>query len=427
MPREIFLTVGTGRDREDIGLALVRSIRHHRPDRIWLLVTSKSQVETVPIIRRELGVGSPPMESFEFQDPDDAEACQRDSHRWLRERIAAGVSPSDLVVDYTSGTKAMSAGLFAAAVSAGVETISYVTGRRDEGGRVIPGSERFYSFTPRALFAQRDLDLACRSFDAYRFEAAAQLAAAAMGSGDPEILTRAAVLRQLAEAYGAWDRFDHARAFQILNELSKDKGLDGLHARDVVEGAKQFLHRAKANRFCPERLADLVANARRRHQEGKYDDAVARCYRGFEYLAQLRLVSIGLDPADLRWETVELKLPRELRSSWQGRVNEKGRLVMGLKLDYELLRDLGDPLGVRFCPVYEDRESPLRKRLEQRNNSILAHGGDPVSFEAAEELLAILEGYVREVVPQGVRLITAATFPRMAANSCRLMSPSPGS
>jgi len=36
MPREVFVTVGTGRDREDIGKALGWSI--HRADRVWRLV-----------------------------------------------------------------------------------------------------------------------------------------------------------------------------------------------------------------------------------------------------------------------------------------------------------------------------------------------------------------------------------------------------
>jgi hypothetical protein len=31
MPREMFLTLGTGRHREDVARALVRGIRHHCP------------------------------------------------------------------------------------------------------------------------------------------------------------------------------------------------------------------------------------------------------------------------------------------------------------------------------------------------------------------------------------------------------------
>lgn len=426
MPREMFLTVGTGRDREDIGRALARSIRHHRPDRVWFLVTAKSKAETVPIILRELG-GAPPAEPLLIEAEDDAEACQRACRRWIDERVAAGISPADMVVDYTSGTKAMSVGLFAAAVAAGVEMISYVTGRRDEGGRVMPGSERFLGFTPRALFAERDLDMAVRLFDGYRFEAAAELAAGAKAGGDPELVARAALLERLARAYGGWDRFDHAGAFQGLDALGETPRLSELKIREAVERGKQFLYQAKAKPFCRERLADLGANARRRVEEGKYDDAVARCYRGFEYLAQLRLSELGLSPTDLRWEALAEKLRPDLHGTWQARADERGKMLLGLKLDYELLRDLGDPLGCRFCPVYEDKASPLRKRLEQRNNSILAHGADPVGKEAAEELLAILEGYARQEIPRWDYLKAAATFPRLALNSSRLSTHSSGS
>jgi CRISPR-associated protein (TIGR02710 family) len=408
----MFVTVGTGRDREDIARALARSIRHHRPDRVWLLVTAKSKEETVPIIERELA-GAPPTEHRVIENEDDAEACWRDARRWIGERVAAGVSPADMVADYTSGTKAMSAGLFAAAAAVGVETIAYVIGTRDTGGRVISGTERFYSLTPRALLAEHDLDLARRLFDGYRFEAAAELAGAARAAGDPEIVSRAALLEGLAEAYGAWDRFDHARAFQMAKDLAKHPGLDELRIREAVERGKQFLYQAKDKKFCGERLADLVASARRRFEEGKYDDAVARCYRGFEYLAQLRLSALGLDPSDLRWEALALRLPPELRGSWQARKDERGKMLLGLRHDYELLRDLGDRLGAQFCPVYDDKESPLRKRLERRNMSILAHGSDPVGREAAEELLGILADYSRQEVPSWDRLVEGATFPKL--------------
>lgn len=355
MPREMFVTVGTGRDREDIGKALALSIRHHRADRVWCLATLKSQEETLPVIRRELGGAATSLEALLIEDENDAEMCQRQFQRLLVERLAAGTLACDLVVDYTSGTKAMSAGLFAAAVAAGVETISYIAGRRDATGRVIPGTERFTSFAPRTLFAQRDLAQASWLFDRYRFEEAAALAARAGTCGDPEIAARAQILAPLAAAFGAWDRFDHGRAFQGFDSVGKDARLDLWGMRDAVEGGKQFLYRAKGKPFCWERLADLAVNARRRIEEGKYDDAVARCYRAFEYLAQMRQSVLGLDPTNLRWDAVSAKLPSELREEWGARVDAKGRLLIGLRNDYELLRDLGDALGAAFCAAYVEK------------------------------------------------------------------------
>jgi len=416
MPREMFLTVGTGRDRRDIAQALAKSIRHHRPDRVWLLTSVKTEDETVPVLREALGPSSPRLETRVLEDPDDVETCYRQAQEWIEAQIAAGADPRDMVVDYTSGTKAMSAGLFAAAVGLGVETISYVAGRRDEAGRVIPGMERFTSFTPHLIFAQRELERAVWLFDRCRFEEAAHLATGAGTCGDSRLAARAQVLARLAEAFGAWDRFDHARAFQGLDAVGDDARLEMWPVRDAVERAKQFLFRAKANAYCAERLADLAGNARRRFAEGKYDDAVARCYRAFEYLAQMRQAALGLDPIELRWDAVSPKLPTEFRDVWRARMDAKGRMFLGLRNDYELLRDLGDSLGAAFCGAYAEKDSPLRKRLEQRNSSILAHGTSPVAQDAAAELLHTLEGFARGETPRWDSLVAAATFPQLAAD-----------
>jgi CRISPR-associated protein (TIGR02710 family) len=419
MAREIFLTVGTGRDRRDIAEALAKSIRHHRPDRTWLLTSIKTEQETVPVLLEVLGKTASQIDTRVFEDPDDAEVCCRESRRWIEARIAAGVGPDEIVVDYTSGTKAMSVGLFAAAVGLGVETISYVTGRRDDTGRVIPGGERFSSFTPRMIYAQRDLDRAAWLFDRYRFEEAASLAADAASCGDPEISARAQVAARLAEAFGAWDRFDHGTAFLRLDSLGDDVRLDLWSVRPAVERAKQLLYRAKSERYCGERLADLAANARRRLEEGKYDDAVGRCYRAFEYLAQLGQHNLGLDPADLRWDAVALKLPGSLQEPWRERADPKGRLRLGLRNDYELLRDLGEGLGARLFPMLIDRKSTLYACLERRNNSILAHGTDPVDKQPAEGLLTLLEECAQVEIPQWARLVAMTTFPRLVSAAAR--------
>lgn len=414
MAREIFLTVGTGRDRRDIAEALAKSIRHHRPDRTWLLTSIQTERETVPILREALGKTAPPMETKVFEDPDDAEICCREARRWIEARLGAGIGPEEIVVDYTSGTKAMSVGLFAAAVALGVHTISYVAGRRDETGRVIPGGERFTSFTPRMLYAQRDLDRAAWLFDRYRFEEAASLATDAAACGDPEISGRARVAARLAAAYGAWDRFDHAQAFRALDAAGNDIRLDDWGVRPAVERGKQFLYQAKDKPFCVERLADLLANARRRLEEGKYDDAAARGYRGFEYLAQIRQVGLGLDPTELRLDAVLARLAPERQAVWQGRGDDKGRMRLGLRHDYELLRDLGDPLGRSLFPVLTDKASALYTELEQRNNSILAHGTNPVGKKVATELLDTLAELSQSVVDRWDGLIIAATFPKLA-------------
>lgn len=143
-----------------------------------------------------------------------------------------------------------------------------------------------------------------------------------------------------------------------------------------------------------ERVADLIANARRCRRRGRYDDAVARLYRAIEAVAQCRLAGehqisdTGHVPLD--------RLPGELRQTWANRLNG-GAIFLGLQDDYELLASLGNPLGALFreLDLHDRKKSPLTAR----NQSILAHGFDAVSpkvfdqlWEAALRLAGLEEG-----------------------------------
>jgi hypothetical protein len=89
-------------------------------------------------------------------------------------------------------------------------------------------------------------------------------------------------------------------------------------------------------------------------------------------------------------------------------------LILGLRNDYELLRDLDDPLGASFCTAYFAKHSPLHIRLDQRNNSILAHGTDSVGREAALELLDLLSSFAGSVFPRWSAMIERIRFPRLS-------------
>jgi CRISPR-associated protein (TIGR02710 family) len=124
------------------------------------------------------------------------------------------------------------------------------------------------------------------------------------------------------------------------------------------------------------RAVDLLANARRRQAEARYDDAVARLYRATEVIAQARLREAlnigetGAVPLD--------RLPESLRAEFASRRRDDGTVFLGLQDDYRVLQALGAPLGQRFYDLgLADRQ---RSPLTARNQSILAHG-----FEAASE------------------------------------------
>lgn len=79
-------------------------------------------------------------------------------------------------------------------------------------------------------------------------------------------------------------------------------------------------------------------------------------------------------------------LPSNLQESWRNE-SENGNISLGLQKAYRLLYELGDDVGKKFVeigwltpPIKEDKENKQKPSpLEARNNSILAHGFDPVS------------------------------------------------
>ena len=94
------------------------------------------------------GVLLPPYEEEEIRDESDAEAAYEAAVKAVRRLAVKGRSPEAITVDYTYGSKPMSAGALYAAVTENCGSIVYVTGERDENGRVISGTDRDFTKAP---------------------------------------------------------------------------------------------------------------------------------------------------------------------------------------------------------------------------------------------------------------------------------------
>jgi len=130
-------------------------------------------------------------------------------------------------------------------------------------------------------------------------------------------------------------------------------------------------------------VKDLIGNAARRSREGRFDDAVARLYRAIEAIAQMGLLEdhgiSGTDGVPLE------RVPEPFRTELTPRARDRC-VKIGLQDAYRLLRELGDERGNRFeeLGLAHLKKSPLLAR----NNSILAHGFEPVSEKVLESLHA---------------------------------------
>ncbi|MCD6465008.1 TIGR02710 family CRISPR-associated protein [Candidatus Bathyarchaeota archaeon] len=371
--KALVISVGTGtrasrQSIRSLAEAIVRSIRHHNPDKTYLVVTKESMETTVPEILPKIK----PMnyELIQISNPDNIQSIYEE----LRPRIKEiREQYENLTIDYTSGTKAMTAGLAVLATIFSADELSYITGKR-KAGIVQPGTEQIVPIRPYFIVAEQKMREAIRFFNRNQFSATITILEQTRKTiMDPKIIEQTTPLLQLAKAYEQWDKFHHEKAFKTIKKIKMPE----------LAGNKQFLGQLISNlkrengKPEPYYIADLINNAERRAEESKYDDAVARLYRTIELIAQYRLrKNYGIDPSNAETE----KIPQNLMEKWNIPKDRK-TVKLALNNDYELLDALGDPLGQKYL---EDRK--LKNLLLKRNASILAHGQTPVTKQTYIQL-----------------------------------------
>jgi CRISPR-associated protein (TIGR02710 family) len=370
---------------------IVAALKQWRPMRVRFVHTpaTKGKIAEILLKSREEGVDldAGRYDLLELPDEQDFTSCV-EQLRGLTDEVRGWTARGDgcqVVVDITGGTKCMTAAL-AIQASHWQCLFSYVGGKertKDGVGIVVSGSEIVrHAQNPWDALGHQAVDDFVVLFDQHAYLAAANVATATMRRvSRPDRKRELSSLEQLAKALEAWDRFDHATSKNLLESVSKSANdlraaLGPTRGDRVLAGAAQLVtHLGQLGEAPPpsrRHVLDLLANAQRRKDEGRFDDAVARLYRALEAIAQVALKEgHGIEST----EKVPLeKVPEFLRTTWAARATE-GVVALGLQDDYALLEALGDYIGKAFREAgLSDTKSPL----VARNRSILAHGFERV-------------------------------------------------
>jgi len=379
---------------------LVKALLHWQPDRVLFIPSEQTEAHVDAVVRKYAEHAGRPLSPGCYRicpvdDAEDLSDCLRvirsldqEVYDWL-----ARGGDFQVVADFTAGTKCMSATLALQARRWRCR-FSYVGGARrtkDGVGVVETGSERVvHSANPWDALGYQAVEDAVTVFNRGGYAAAAHLLDQALkNAAQPEVKRELATLKALADAYAAWDRFDHKTAETRFGDTLKNRN----DLRAIFADAKPLIDRIERHREQVAKLAgsngptmawvvDLLYNAQRRAEEQRYDDAVARLYRAIEAVAQLRLCDQhGI--SDTKAVPLD-KLPQTLRQEWAGRARD-GAVMLGLRDAYRLLNELGDDLSRPFVEagLDDDQRSPL----VARNASILAHGFAAVGNRVYEQLL----------------------------------------
>ncbi len=337
---------------------------------------------------------------IELTDPQDLSLCVEELNRNLGPRVrewAARGPEYAVVADFTGGTKCMSVAL--GLLSRGWPvSFRYVGGtHRTKGGVgvVVSGREQIvHSKNPWDVLGYQAAEQALTLFNLHDYGAASRLLEPAVkGAEEVHIKRSLATLRSLCDAFSLWDRFQHNAALAKIRDVRKNQNDLG---RFLSQESAQRLERLlpvyeerlqslQQHRPSLELIEDLLANAQRRLEETRFDDAVARAYRAIEAIAQRQLAERhGIDSARVPLE----KIPEAWRPKRSADTQE-GCLKLGLQEDYRLLEALSDPLGQKFRQMGLYSGEDHISDLDARNQSICAHGFEPVSEKTARNLLHI--------------------------------------
>ncbi|MFP4600086.1 MAG: TIGR02710 family CRISPR-associated CARF protein [Persicimonas sp.] len=379
---------------------IVAALKQWQPVRVRFIHTPQTKddvaSQVVPMARVEgVDLDAGRYDLFELPEGQDLANCL-DHLRQLTpvatEWAARGES-FQVVVDFTGGTKCMSAAIGIQA-SRWPCVFSYVGGSertKDGVGVVVSGAEKIvHQANPWDALGYQAVEEFVVLFDQHAFLAAANIATVTMKRvSRPDRKRELSSLEHLAKALDAWDRFDHTTSRSRLERVSKSANdlravLGATRGDRVLAGAARLaMHLSQLGQATPpsrHHVLDLLANAKRRKDEGRFDDAVARLYRAIEAIAQ---VALKEDHGIESTERVPLdRVPDPLRNTWATREND-GVLELGLQDAYELLAALDDSVGTKF------QDSELRgtkSPLVARNRSILAHGFERVSDAVFEKL-----------------------------------------
>lgn len=241
---------------------VVASIRYWRPSHAVFVVSPRSK-EDVGLIISEASAapGGVPLstantENLELTDEQHTERCvaeiaplQRRISQWM-----AGKSGRKVVVDFTGGTKCMSAAV--AIVAARTDcTFSYVGSRNGASGRdrkgtgvVKAGNEVVVSqFNPWKSLGYEVYEDAALLFNQHLYTAAEgrlKLFYERLPKHEP-LREQFEVLWHFVRGYGHWDRFEHAAALSNIraaeNGLGTPPDAVARAVRDVLPRHRSFL------------------------------------------------------------------------------------------------------------------------------------------------------------------------------------------
>ncbi len=275
----LIATVGLDTDKP-----LELSIKHYNPNGV-ILIDSLESANTSQKIKESLkGCW---VEILTINDVNNWDEAYRVAQQGLEIALNSSPNRTKLIVELTFGTKIMSAGLVLALVGYGARW-SYVTVKRDTKGRFLDTTMRVNTFETDPTHSIESLRSFYQSWNNWQFEDADmnldRVLEHKLSETEKEFYSK---LKRVVKGLSSWDCFRYDEALEVL------KGVLPTALKlsdDLADDQAYNVLRSLGNEFIPQLealvtgqgksnlnlLQDILANAQRRADVQRYDDAIIR-------------------------------------------------------------------------------------------------------------------------------------------------------
>lgn len=399
---------------------IVLNIKLFSPKRILFLYTEQTEKTLNKIARYCM------LEPDTYEKRKVSETDPLDIYREIKRYYLEWKKPEKMYIDFTGGTKAMSA----AAAMAGalidiqlvyVGTNDYLTDFRKPN----PGSETlFYINNPLAIFGDLEIEKAFTLFERHNYAGAQEkLAVLKESIPDPNIRQQLNFVFLLAKVYEAWDALDFIPAYDNIvalnQQLCRDKRTHQqfilidfcmhlekqqkilTHLKDIptLVREKKNMDILKNKDVISALMFTMYQNGLIREKQEKYDMATLLFYRLLEMIEQRRLATYNLFVSKMEYKDIKYNTKRasefaglskdsqyellkqkvqDIKTKVFGKGNNYLPEQVSLLEGFILLYALGDPIVADKEGHGIDKLKRIRSMVFLRNNSIFAHGLGPV-------------------------------------------------
>lgn len=317
-----YLVASVGTSYEPI----VLNIRLFKPKRILFLHTAETESTLNKIVKYcELEV-------MEYEKRRVSETSPLDIYQEIKRSYISWGKPGKMYIDFTGGTKAMSAAAAMAGAMIDVQLVyvgtnDYLTDFRKPN----PGSETlFYIDNPLAVFGEFEIEKALALFEKYNYAGAQEkLGVLKENIPDPSIRQQMNFVYLLAKVYEMWDALDFGEAFEYIKKLNYQLRRDRMmhenfllmdcyeclekqeEILDYLSEIPQMLKKKcnvdiiKSKNVMHALMFTMYQSACIREKQEKYDMATLLFYRLLEMVEQRRMSHYDLYVSQMNYTQIK--------------------------------------------------------------------------------------------------------------------------